>query len=276
MVISDKGGIMMNKKRRRDFGGLALLVGVLWLTGCTATYQGVVRPEPKLSILSPDLSDLSEQKMETYLKAKVQPVFPSTLAVTKVKIPYYEYGAEYRYGQRHPEIVVVENIQGDEAEGWQKLTELKFPGGRPIIEDVHFLSPMLVEGLPTLKKLRDAAALVHAPMLLVYIQQDDTGRGYNNAAIAYWTLVGMLFVPGNTIGAYSTCQAVLIDTKTGYIMATAQSDDMREEKTMIWSVKSSQSRIRAMARYQSIERIQQNCQKAIYRMAGLSGQVQGR
>jgi hypothetical protein len=256
----------MNKSLLKNL--FVSFLAVSCLTGCSATYRGVIRPEPKLSILSPDLTDLSERNIEMYLKTKVKPVFPATLAVAKVKIPYYDHGADYQYGNRHPEIMVLENLQGDEALGWQKLTELKLADNRRVIQQVHFLSPMLVDGMPTLKKLRDAAAVVHAPLLLVYIQQDDVADGYNNAgAGSYWTLFGMLFVPGNTVGSYNTCQAILVDTQTGAIMATAQSDDMREEKVMIWGVDEGTQRVRSVAKTQSLERIQQNCRTAIIQMA---------
>lgn len=256
----------MTQNSLTRFSALALITGASFLTGC-ATYRGVIRPEPKLSILSPDLADLSEQRMRTYLQAKVKPIFPTTLAIAKVRIPYYDNGAEYQYGQRHPDIMVLENIQGDEALGWQKLTDMKLANKQRVVQQVQFLSPMLVDGLPTLKKLRDAAAVVHAPMLLVYIQQDDIGEGYNDAALAYWTLLGMLFVPGNTVGSFSTCQAIILDTQTGYILATAQSDDMREEKVMIYSTDSAKLRLRNVAKFQSIERIQINCRTAINQMA---------
>jgi hypothetical protein len=213
------------------------------------------------------LADLSDQKIETYLKAKVTPVFPTTLAVAKVKIPYYDYGTSYQYGERHPEIMVLENLQGDEAAGWQKFTEMKLANNRRVIEQIQFLSPLLVDGLPTLKKLRDAAAIVHAPMLLVYVQQDDTAGGYNDAAVAYWTFVGLFFVPGNTVGYYSTCQAILVDTQTGYILATAQSDAMREEKVLPGMVDTVKLRLRTQARAESLQQIQQNCRTAINQMA---------
>ncbi len=211
----------MSRRGCLSFSGLL----VVCLSGCAPQYRAVVRPVARFNSLSPELENLTDAAIDTYLKANVKVAFPTVLAVAKLSPPYRwseEFGADY--------------LKGAEAEGWQALTSVRDGAGEALVSQVQLVSPMLCPGKPTLKGLRDAAALLHAPVLLVYVQVDDARDGQNEAAMAYWTVVGLFTVPGNTVGRYSVCQALLIDTQSGFILATAQGEAKREENVLAGAV----------------------------------------
>ncbi|MFA5865874.1 MAG: hypothetical protein WC975_14475 [Phycisphaerae bacterium] len=220
-----------------------ILSGVL-VFGC-ASYRPLTRPVPKLSVLSPELADLSEQKIEKYLAAQVKPEFPVVVAVAKVQNPY----PEYAYEEHDAGQYAVETLRGDEADGWRNLTGQRGKFYKGIVRRVLFINPSLLTGNPTLKKLRDAAAMLHAPLLLVYIQQDNASDGYKNAAY--------------TVGYYSACQAALVDTRTGLILATAESELNREEKVFPLSANSAKERIQRQTRAQTVAGLQKNFGRAL-------------
>jgi hypothetical protein len=250
----------------------ALVLPLCLSAGCAASYKAVVKPAASLSVLSPELRNLTDATIETYLKANVQPTFPAVLAVAKA----HTRSDDGYYGQQSRTQAGVAVLQGEEADGWQKMTDLRGKDGQPLISQVHLVSSLLVEGTPNLKALRDAAALVHAPLLLVYMQADDAEQGYNDAAIAYWSIVGLFVVPGNTVGRYSVCQSVLIDTQSGFILATAQGESKREETVLPGAVDIARDRLQKTIPMQAVARLQEMTRKTLLDLAGAPKSAQAR
>jgi len=242
----------------------ALAVLSLLLSGCSS-YMSVVKPVPKLSVLSPELENLTDVVIETYLKADVRPVFPSVLAVAKVRPATVS-----NYGYRKVEKdAALEVLRGEEADGWRRMIGPVAGGGEALLEQVQFVSSLLVKNPVTLKGLRDSAALLHAPLLLVYLQDDSQSAGYNDAAMAYWTIV----VPGNTVGHYTTCQGVLIDTRSGFILATAEGEAKREENVLRGAVHIARDRVEQQAQAEAVADLQKSFRETL---AGLARSRGGR
>jgi hypothetical protein len=105
-----------------------------------------------------------------------------------------------------------------EAEHWDALADEH--GG--IIRSVVEIPSMLLEvNQPELTDFRAAAARMRCDLLLLYGQADSWVTNYNGAAGFYWTLVGIWLVPGNTLEHETALQAILVDTRTGAILASA-------------------------------------------------------
>jgi len=62
---------------------------------------------------------------------------------------------------------------------------------------------------------------MHCELLLVYMRGDSSVENYNDAAVLYWTLVGLWLVPGHTLEHKTVMQAMLVDCRTGMILGTA-------------------------------------------------------
>ncbi len=255
----------MLDRRTQTCGVLIAVMLITTWTGCGAAYKPLVRPTPNVSILSPELENLTDNVIETYLRADVRPVFPTVLAVAKLSLasPYY------RARGAAPQLAV---LRGDEAEGWRRLTEEGEGEGPQLLEQVQFLNPMLVDGAPTLKSLRNGAALLHAPLLLVYMQDDDARQGYNAAAMAYWTIIGLFIVPGHTVGHHTVCQGVLVDTRSGFILATVDGEAKYEEHVLPGAVGIAADRVERKAHAQAVAKTQENFSVTL---TGLASQPTG-
>ena len=162
---------------------VAALGLVVAFSGC-ATYKGVVRPSPPLSVVSPEAEKLTDWDIEQRLKATARPSFPTVVAVAKVKPQDRNYQAYF---------VALEQVRGAEAEGWRRLEVEESAKSSSPLQQIQIVNALTLSGDPDLKNLRTAAATLHAPLLLVYMQDDNFARGNNVASAAYWTIVGLFF-----------------------------------------------------------------------------------
>jgi len=247
-----------------------MLVLVCMLNGC-ATYEGVVRPVPQLNVLSPELQNLTDAAIEAYLKADVKPAFPTALAVARLAPRGYAYSRYSRSGSTGGADLHLDAVRGQEAEVWQGMVEVQTDDGRRPIEQVQFVSRLLSEGRPNLKGLRDAAALLHAPILCVYTQLDNHEEGYNSVAIGYWSIIGLFIIPGNTVGHHSVCQGLLVDTQSGFILATCMGEAKREENVLAGAVDIATERTCKQARAEAVEQFQENFRQTLLKLAQTRG-----
>ena len=139
------------------------------------------------------------------LDVRVQAKLPTSLAVAKLQSycnGYQPYVAE---------------IDADELLAWEDVVKAQ----RQIVG----VQPVTTLGLeserPTLHSLRTAAARLHCELLLVYFQVDSQVNNLNDAAVLYWSIVGLWTVPGNEVEHKTVIQAVLLDCRTGMILGTA-------------------------------------------------------
>ena len=114
----------------------------------------------------------------------------------------------------------LERLDANELVAWEKAVE-----GQAMIRGVHPVSALAhQEDRPTVHSLRVAAARMGCELLLVYLQSDSTVDNYNDAAVLYWTILGLWTVPGNELEHKTVMQAVLVDSRTGVILGTATGD----------------------------------------------------
>lgn len=247
--------------------------GLLLAAGGCATYDGIVRPTPELGVLSPEAKRLTNDDIESYLRASARPAFPTVLAIAKLKQPrgYYRSESDRR--------LTIDRIHGEEADGWKRVTKNHGDGNEAPLQQVHFINSLAVSGEPTLQNLRGAAAKLHAPLLLAYIQEDKSAGGYNSAAMAYWTIVGLFVVPGDTVGHQSVCEGIIVDTRTGAILATVAGEAKREENVLPGAVPIAQRRTREESHSEAVTRFQDDFSRILDQLAtspSTAGAVGGR
>lgn len=232
---------------------------LIGLTGCAATYRSVVRPRSDLGTLDPALMKFTSSDIEDAFKARPRPSFPADLAVAKVgpgSSFFQDDAARFRHG------FCVRTIPGPEAEAWRKAAD-GVTGQPRLISQVHLLSPLLTGDAADLKRIRQAAAQLRAPLLLVYMEDATHASGYNDAAMLYWTLVGLFLVPGNSVGHYTTYNAVLLDTRTGLALATAQGEGKKEENVLPGAVSIADDRVRRTAAAEAFAGLQSELPKML-------------
>ena len=151
---------------------------------------------------------MTDRDIANLLDAGVRAKLPTPIAVAKV-------GSQCRGFQPY-----LDTVDANDLAGWEKTT-----AGESMIRGFHPISPLAhAAATPTLHSLRQAAARMGCELLLVYLQADSSVINFNDAAALYWTFVGLWLVPGNVIEHETVMQAVLVDCRTGMILATATGD----------------------------------------------------
>ncbi len=149
----------------------------------------------------------TDEDIADLLDAKITPKLPTKLAI-----------AHLRQAYGSPELLMPATEQTD---AWREalVDGTSITGLEPV-------TPLtLSDGqTDTLKGLRVAAARTGCELLLVTLRGSSSVTNYNGAAALYWTFVGLWLVPGNEYEHQTVVNAILVDTRTGFILATAQGD----------------------------------------------------
>ena len=166
---------------------------------------GVVNDPAQVSRLETAMTDRDIARL---LDVNVRAKLPTSVAVARLQSHCSGYQP------------YLDTVDAEELQAWEQAV-----ADPALIRGVHPVSALAHAGdKPTLHSLRVAAARMHCELLLVYLQADSTVDNYNDAAVLYWTILGLWTVPGNVMEHKTVLQAVLLDSRTGAILGTATGD----------------------------------------------------
>ena len=166
---------------------------------------GLVNDPAQVSRLEKAMTDKDIADM---LDVDVRAKLPTAVAVAKVRS---------RCSGYQPELV---GLDAEELNAWEEAFK-----GQDLLTGVQPVSNLALGGAePTLHSLRAAAARMNCELLLVYLQADSTVDNFNDAAVLYWTILGLWTVPGSVLEHKTVMQAILVDCRTGMILGTATGD----------------------------------------------------
>ena len=192
------------------------LVLLAALSGC-ASHHGLVEPVADM-LRGGVVNDprqvtrleraMTDRDIANLLDANVRAKLPTSVAVAKLTSGCSGYQP------------YLDRIDAEELLTWEKAVE-----DQALIRGVHPISAVSHVGdRPTLHSLRVAAGRMHCELLLVYLQSDSAVDNFNDAAVLYWTILGLWTVPGNVLEHKTVMQAILVDSRTGAILGTATGD----------------------------------------------------
>jgi len=196
---------------------LPLLALVVLVCGC-ATSQAMREPR---SILQSGLVDdpkeasrlakkLTDKDIAALLDADIRAKVPTKLAVAGIS-------EWYGWNDCDPRHVAT---GAEELQRWEALAD-----GVPHIEGVMPVTSLSTgRAHPKVHDLRTAAANMGCELLLVYYMTDSAVDNYTDAAVLYWTFVGLWVAPGNMYEHRTVVQAIVVDCRTGVILGTATGD----------------------------------------------------
>ncbi len=162
--------------------------------------------------------------------------FPATLALLRIQEPGYRSHTARSVNRGNYAIVTVRDIEKDE-----DLARLhRMPGVGAVVP----LNKMVVGDLRSERDLREAAARVQADALVLYTF--DTQFTVETTIPALGVLTLGLF-PNDEARVTSTASAAIIDTRTGFVYALAESTHDTTQLANAWTNKDAvdQSRRRA-------------------------------
>jgi hypothetical protein len=181
------------------------------------------------------------------LDVQVRAKLPTSLAVAKLESycnGYQPYLAE---------------IDADELNAWEDVVKPQ----RQIVGVQPVTSLGLETHRPTLHSLRTAAARLHCELLLVYFQADSQVDNLNDAAVLYWSIVGLWTVPGNEVEHKTVIQAVLLDCRTGMILGTATGDHHAKKLCPAAFVDQRRTELLKICNTEALTDLQKGCRKLL-------------
>ena len=209
---------------------LWLATAVLLLGGCASSY---VVPGPRA-----DLQAIGSPSIQESFAASPRNPFPATLAFVRVQAPTYK-------STRLPETLAGATtgryrvITTREAEDDAQVDRL---GRLPQVTGVTTLNRMLLPpDVQGDKDLREAAARLHADLVLVYtfdtaIFDTDTSRPL--------TVVTLGLASTRKLAISTTVSGLLLDTRTGYVYSTYEATKRSDTLATSWGTADSADQIR--------------------------------
>jgi hypothetical protein len=195
------------------------LAALVALGGCAQSY---IVPGAKA-----DLQAFAPVSIQEGFAAKPSAPFPAAIALVRVQGPAYanfHLGPSASPAGSRYSVVTTREVEDDAQ--FDRLGKL------PQVDGVTGLNRMLLPEHPGSEKdLREAAARVHADLMLLYTF--DT-TFFNEDQATPLTAISLGFLPTRKIAVSTTASALLVDTRTGYVYSTYESTKRSDTRASVW------------------------------------------
>ncbi|HXE55959.1 MAG TPA: hypothetical protein VN541_23235, partial [Tepidisphaeraceae bacterium] len=204
---------------------LAVGILALGLTGCAASYATPGRAAD-MRVFGLSRDQQSDASIVKVLDKQPLAKLPTAIAVVRVQESGYKSTTEEGWGHGAYSIVNTRDIEGND-ELARKLSKL------PMVSGIAPLSRLLLpQELNSDMELRQAAAALHADMLLVYTL--DTTFNVEDVA-APLTVVTLGLSPNQVVHVTCTASAALVDTRNGYVYGVSEATDRQNQLASGWT-----------------------------------------
>jgi hypothetical protein len=208
---------------------LILAAVALLMSGC-ATY---IPPGGKA-----DLQVFAPPDIQAGFAAKPTNPFPASIAVVRVQAPAYSnYYLQQRggsYGSGRYSVILAK--EADEDSQLERVNKLQQVAGLVTIN--RMLLPERLEGD---REIRGAASRLQAD--LVFLYTFDTSF-FDTDVAKPLSVITLGLSPTRKISAVTTCSALLIDTRTGYIYSAYEVTERAETFSTSWGSRDSADEVR--------------------------------
>ena len=153
--------------------------------------------------------------------------FPTGVAVVRIQAPGYESETAEGWGTGRYSIITTRDIEAPA--DLERLAKL------PLVSGVGPINRLLLPSvLESDRELREAAARMHADVLLVYTL--DTTFLVEDKATPL-TVVSLGLSPNQQAKVVCTASALLMDTRNGYLYGVAEATDRQDQLASAWTSK---------------------------------------
>ncbi|MGD9691946.1 MAG: hypothetical protein AB7G17_03830 [Phycisphaerales bacterium] len=202
------------------------MAGATVLSGC-AKYQTPGGPADlrAMGISRGEQIERTDANILEKMSRKPAADFPASIAVVRVQSAGYESYTARGHGQGNYSVLTTREAESD--------TEMARLESLPMVRGIATMNRLVVpQYLSTEKDLREAAAAVHADMVLLYTF--DTRFGVTTKIPALGMITLGLF-PDRESQVTSTASAALIDTRTGFIYGLAEATSKAHQPANAWT-----------------------------------------
>ncbi len=150
---------------------------------------------------------------------------PVHLATARVQEPHYRSYSVRGNGKGRYSVVTVRDVEQDQ--DFERLASL------PEVAQVVPLNRLLLsDQLESDRELRQAAAALHADMILIYTFDTDFS---SDDFLRPLTVITLGLSPNKLVRMSTTASAVLLDVRTGYVYGACESTVRRKQLASAWT-----------------------------------------
>ena len=172
------------------------------------------------------LPEITEGDIGEALARQPAAPFPARLIVARQQAPGYVSYSNRGYGRGSYTVLTARDIETDE--------DVRRISAMPGVAAVGQLSRILLPPeLNTIRDLRTAAAGLRADVILLYTL--DTSFRTDTLRIGPLQTVSLGFFPNKNAHVATTCAAVFIDVRTGYVHGVAEATATEEQRSGFWN-----------------------------------------
>ncbi len=163
--------------------------------------------------------------IDEILQRKPVAEFPAHFMVARVQAPGYQSYSGKGYGRGNYSVLTVRDIEAEE--DFLRLRQL------PQVAGVAPLNRLLLPSeLKSDKQLRQAAAALHADVILLYTIETEFVKEDTATPVSVITL-GLS--PTINTYVYTTASGLLLDAKTGYVYAAVEQTAKEQKRAAAWT-----------------------------------------
>ncbi len=225
-------------------------------SGCAATY---VTPGAgaKMQLFAPtagatpmDQARNTDDGIKQILDKKPLASFPASVALVRVQAPGYRSHTACGIGSGRYSVITTRDVEADT--DLQKLDKL------PMLRGIAALNRLVIgDDFQSDYELREAAAKMHADMVLVYTI--DT-QFLDVDHVTPLSIVTLGASTTKNMRVISTASAALIDTRSGYVYGLAEGSKRHEELQNAWKTEDEIDRTRRENESQAFAQMVDNLQ----------------
>jgi hypothetical protein len=231
----------------RSVVAVAVLALVAGTVGCSAAYTTPGRGADLRAVgVSEEMrrqgTDFSVQRA---LEKRPLASFPAAVAVARVQAPGYRSMTASGYGTGRYSVVTTRDVESDAQV--ERLNRL------PMVNGIAPLNQLLLDPrLETDLQLRQAAAQLHADMLLIYTL--DTVFT-DEDKLKPLSVVTLGLSPNRQVRLRTTASAVLMDTRNGYVYGVAEATESANKMTNAWQTDTAADEARRATEKKAFEKL---------------------
>ena len=204
---------------------IALFGAAMLVEGCSEYVTPGRGADLRVVGVTPEMvASGTDVSIELQLKKKPLAALPTGIAVARLQAPGYQSETARGYGSGRYSVVTTRDVEPEDAV--ERLNKL------PQVSGVAPISRLLLPTqLDSDRELRNAAAQLHADMLLVYTL--DTTFEKNDLAEPL-TFITLGISPNQKATVVTTASAALLDTRNGYIYGVCEATSKTTRMMGAW------------------------------------------
>lgn len=216
---------------------LMFILSLIALSGCGSPY------------LTPgggaDFAIFADDDIREILDRKPVAPFPAHLAVARVQAPEYRSYTCQGYGRGRFSVVTVRDVETED--DFARLAAL------PDVAQVVAINRLLLsDELNSDRPLRQAAASLHADLLMVYTFDTDFFVG---DALRPLTVISLGLSPNQDVRVVATASAMLVDVRTGYVYGACETTCRTKQLASAWTSDDAVDRSRLKTEREAFEKL---------------------